>query len=204
MANKEKDINTNIKQAKKKGKIFLIIIILFIIAIGGFIVTTIIKKQNPSNLEQNHSNKGNLSNNGSEITNMNSTTPSEDFELTIVDNSEKIYLKDIPKQTYMLKDGVLLFEGTIIFKNKLCANLYTGITDIKSMKKTEPKLEEDVIGDKLVKDSLTRYIKETPKTELMSIETLSTGLTKAINKQFKNTFGYEVVKNILVTNYIIQ
>lgn len=183
------DINAEIKKNKKKMTIIIGMLMVGVFGIGGFVgykasITNSVKKAD----EQKELSQLAL----------------KDYPVGEVE-ATKIYTRDITKQTYVLKDGALLFEGTIVFHNKLCANLYNGITDRKEQLAVEPDSSvEDMFGDKLTKDALNRYLQTTNKITLKSTEVLAEGLKNAINEQFKNTFGHEVVKNILVTNHIVQ
>lgn len=194
MAKKEKsneiNVNEQIKKTKKKLTVLILIMITICVCVGSLIGYSLFQKNATAKLEEQKKIEA---------------RPLKDFP---IDESEKnkIYSRDIPKQTYMLKDGALLFEGTIIFHNKLCANLYSGVADRKSLEKNEPVFEKDtdVIGDKVMKDAINKYLQETDKSNLSTAYDLSDGLSKAINKQFKDIFGHEVVKNILISNHIIQ
>ena len=194
MAKKEKsneiNVNEQIKKTKKKLTVLILIIVTICVCVGSLIGYSLFQKNATAKLEEQKKIEA---------------RPLKDFP---IDESEKnkIYSRDIPKQTYMLKDGALLFEGTIIFHNKLCANLYSGVADRKSLEKNEPVFEKDtdVIGDKVMKDAINKYLQETDKSSLSTAYDLSDGLSKAINKQFKDIFGHEVVKNILISNHIIQ
>ena len=183
------DINAAIKKSKKKMTIIVGVLMIGVFGVGGFIgynvsIENSVKKAD----EQNELSKLAL----------------KDYPMDEAE-SAKIHTRDITKQTYVLKDGAILFEGTIVFHNKLCANLYNGITDRQEQLATEPDSSvEDMFGDKLAKDALNRYLQTTNKATLKSTEVLAEGLKHAINEQFKNTFGHEVVKNILVTNNIVQ
>lgn len=183
------DINAEIKKNKKKMTIIIGMLMVGVFGIGGFVgykasITNSVKKAD----EQKELSQLAL----------------KDYPVGEVE-ATKIYTRDITKQTYVLKDGALLFEGTIVFHNKLCANIYNGITDRKEQLAVEPDSSvEDMFGDKLTKDALNRYLQTTNKITLKSTEVLAEGLKNAINEQFKNTFGHEVVKNILVTNHIVQ
>jgi len=183
------DINAEIKKNKKKMTVIIGILMVGVFGIGGFVgykasITNSVKKAD----EQKELSQLAL----------------KDYPMDAVE-ATKIYTRDITKQTYVLKDGAILFEGTIVFHNKLCANLYNGITDRKEQLAVEPDSSvEDMFGDKLTKDALNRYLQTTNKITLKSTEVLAEGLKNAINEQFKNTFGHEVVKNILVTNHIVQ
>ncbi len=194
MAKKEKsneiNVNEQIKKTKKKLTVLILIIVTICVCVGSLMGYSLFQKNATAKLEEQKRIEA---------------RPLKNFP---VDESEKnkIYSRDIPKQTYMLKDGALLFEGTIIFHNKLCANLYSGVTDRKSLEKTEPVFEKDtdVIGDKIMKDAINKYLQETDKSNLSTAYDLSDGLSKAINKQFKDILGHEVVKNILISNHIVQ
>lgn len=183
------DINAAIKKNKKKMTMIIGVLMIGVFGIGGFVgykasIASSLKKFD----EQQELYAADL----------------KDYPVDAVE-AAKIYTRDITKQTYVLKDGAILFEGTIVFHNKLCANLYNGITDRKEQLATEPDSSvEDMFGDKLAKDALNRYLQNTNKATLKSTEALAEGLKNAINEQFKNTFDYEVVKNILVTNHIVQ
>lgn len=192
MAKKENsnaDINEQIKKQKKKMITIMIGVVGVIVAVGGFFGLKLMNesKEAKAVLEK-------------EL---------EAIELKDypVDESEKfkIYTRDISKQTYVLKNGAILFEGTIVFHNKLCANLYSGIIDRSEQNSTEPSLDgEAMFGDKLVKDTLNRYFQGTDKNNLRSSEEIAEGIKEAVNEQFKETFGQEVVGKILVTSHIVQ
>lgn len=194
MAEKEKinentDLNTEIKKAKKK--IILImgtILVVVVCAVSFFGFKAISEtKAEKAKIQQEL--------NGMAL---------KDYP---VDESEehKIYARDLAKQTYVLKDGAILFEGTLIFHNKLCANLYNGITDRKEQSETEPDMTlENAFGEKLAKDALNKYLQESNKAELTSTVSIAEGVKDAINKQFEDTFGHEVVKQVLVTSHIVQ
>ena len=188
-ANENADISAEIKKKKKKMTIVIGLLMVVVLGVGGFIgYKASISAGEKKAEEQKELDALDL----------------KDYPLDEVETS-KIYTKDIAKQTYVLKDGAILFEGTIVFHNKLCANLYNGITDRKEQLSTEPDTsQENVFGDKLAKDALNRFLQNTDKTTLSSAEKVSEGLKNAINEQFKNTFGHEVVKQILVTNHIVQ
>ena len=183
------DINKQIKQQKKKIMTAVMSVICIIIAIGGFLGFKLISDSNATKAQ------------------LEKELESVELKDYPLDESEKakIYTRDITKQTYILKNGAILFEGTIVFHNKLCANLYNGILDRKEQLSTEPDLTaDDMFGDKLVKDILNRYLQSTDKNNLNSAEKISEGIKDAINKEFKENFGQEVVKNILVTSHIVQ
>lgn len=183
------DINAKIKQEKKKMMTMIAIICVVVLGVGGFFGYKVMSSSNAKKAEEQKE------------------LEALDLKDYPVDEKEssKIYTRDIKKQTYVLKNGAILFEGTIVFHNKLCANLYNGISDRKEQASTEPDLAaEDMFGDKLMKDALNRYLQSTDKNELSSAEKLAEGLKDAINKQFVDTFGHEIVKNILVTNHIVQ
>lgn len=187
--NNNQDINEAIKKQKKKMMTIGIVVILVLAAVGGFFGLQLMNqsKEAKAALEKE--------------------LESVELKDYPVDESEKakIYTRDITKQTYILKNGAILFEGTIIFHNKLCANLYNGIVDRKEQAATEPALTGDTMfGDKLVKDSLNRYFQGTDKNTLRSTEKIAGGVKDAINKEFKETFGQEVVAKILVTSHIVQ
>lgn len=183
------DINEQIKKQKKKMMTVMLIVISVLVAVGGFFGLKLMNasKEAKAALEKELE-----------------SVQLKDYPLE--DGEEfKIYTRDLTKQTYVLKNGAILFEGTIVFHNKLCANLYSGIMDRNEQVSTEPALTEDsLFGDKLSKDTLNRYFQSTDKNSLRSTEEISKGIKDAINKQFKETFGHEVVKNILVTSHIVQ
>lgn len=183
------DINAEIKKKKKKMTVIIGLLMVVVLGVGGFVgYNASISASEKKAEEQKELDALAL----------------KDYPIDEAEAS-KIYTRDITKQTYVLKDGAILFEGTIVFYNKLCANLYNGITDRKEQLSTEPdSSQENVFGDKLTKDALNRYLQDTSKSLLNSTEKLSEGLKRAINEQFKNTFGHEVVKQILVTNHIVQ
>lgn len=183
------DINAEIKKKKKKMTVIIGLLMVVVLGVGGFVgYNASISASEKKAEEQKELDALAL----------------KDYPIDEAEAS-KIYTRDITKQTYVLKDGAILFEGTIVFYNKLCANLYNGITDRKEQLSTEPdSSQENVFGDKLTKDALNRYLQDTSKSLLNSTEKLSEGLKSAINEQFKNTFGHEVVKQILVTNHIVQ
>lgn len=183
------DINAEIKKKKKKMTVIIGLLMVVVLGVGGFIGYNASISANEKKAEEQK-----------EL----DALALKDYPIDEAEAS-KIYTRDITKQTYVLKDGAILFEGTIVFYNKLCANLYNGITDRKEQLSTEPdSSQENVFGDKLTKDALNRYLQDTSKSLLNSTEKLSEGLKSAINEQFKNTFGHEVVKQILVTNHIVQ
>lgn len=183
------DINAEIKKSKKKMLLIFVVVTIIALVIGGFFG---IKFFSASSADKAAVQK--------ELESLDL----KDYPVGEAD-SKKIYSRDIAKQTYILKNGAILFEGTLVFHNKLTANLYNGITDRKEQLSTEPDMSaESIFGDKLAKDALNRYLQETNKLDLSSTQKVSEGLKNAINKQFKDTFGHEVVKNILVTSHIIQ
>lgn len=183
------DIDAQVKKVKKKMMTTMLIIVVLIVAVGGFFGYRAISATNATKAELEKELE---------------TIELKDYPIDEKETS-KIYSRDIEKQTYVLKNGAILFEGTIVFHNKLCANLYNGITDRKEQSSTEPDLTvEDMFGDKLMKDALNRYLQKTDKAELSSAEKLADGVKDAINKQFKDIYGHEIVKNILVTNHIVQ
>lgn len=183
------DINAAIKKSKKKMTIIIGVLMVGVFGIGGFVGYNV----SIANSVQKADEQKELS-----------QLALKDYPIDEVE-ATKIHTRDITKQTYVLKDGAILFEGTIVFHNKLCANLYNGITDRKEQLATEPDSSiENMFGDKLTKDALNRYLQTANKSTLKSTEVLAEGLKNAINAQFKNTFGHEVVKNILVTNHIVQ
>ena len=187
--NENTDINTEIKKAKKKVFIIMGTLLIVVIGVAGFFGYKAISSSN------------------AEKAKIQKELEAMDLKDYPVDASEenKIYSRDLAKQTYVLKDGAILFEGTLIFHNKLCANLYNGITDRKEQAETEPDLTlEGVFGEKLAKDALNKYLQEHSKSELSSSAAISEGIKEAINEEFKNTFGHEVIKQVLVTNHIVQ
>lgn len=188
-ANENADINAEIKKKKKKMTMIIALLMVVVLGVGGFVGY----KMSISASEKKAEEQKELD-----------ALDLKDYPIDEAESS-KIYTKDIAKQTYVLKNGAILFEGTIVFHNKLCANLYNGITDRKEQLSTEPDTsQENVFGDKLTKDALNRFLQNTDKVSLSSAEKVSEGLKNAINEQFKNTFGHEVVKQILVTNHIVQ
>lgn len=188
-ANENADINAEIKKKKKKMTMIIALLMVVVLGVGGFVGY----KMSISASEKKAEEQKELD-----------ALDLKDYPVDEAESS-KIYTKDIAKQTYVLKNGAILFEGTIVFHNKLCANLYNGITDRKEQLSTEPDTsQENVFGDKLTKDALNRFLQNTDKVSLSSAEKVSEGLKNAINEQFKNTFGHEVVKQILVTNHIVQ
>lgn len=187
-ANKS-DINAVIKKEKKKMMAIVGVVIAIVVGVGGFFGFKVISanKEKEAILQK-------------EL---------ETIELKKypVDDSEKmkIYSRDITKQTYVLKNGAIMFEATIVFHNKLCANLYNSVTNRDEQVSTEPDLTQDsVFGDKLTKDALNRLFQSLDKKTLSSSEEVSELVKNAINKQFKDTFGEEIVKQILVTSHIVQ
>ena len=185
--NKENNvtINNQINKNKNKMGLLTVVILIIVISIGGFFGYK--QKLKMDELKK---------------------------ELIVLDLKEypidekeasNIYSRDIAKQAYLLKNGAISFEGTMVFYNKLCANLYSGLTGREDQLKTEPDLTADsLFGDKLSKDALNRYLQTATKSELVSTEKLAEGAKKAINEQFKATFGYEIVKDILVTYHVVQ
>lgn len=187
-ANKS-DINAVIKKEKKKMMAIVGVVIAIVVGVGGFFGFKVISanKEKEAILQK-------------EL---------ETIELKKypVDDSEKmkIYSRDITKQTYVLKNGAIMFEATIVFHNKLCANLYNSVTNRDEQVSTEPDLTQDsVFGDKLTKDALNRLFQSLDKKTLSSSEEVAELVKNAINKQFKDTFGEEIVKQILVTSHIVQ
>lgn len=187
--NSNVDINEQIKKQKKKMMMTLIAVVAVLVSVGGFFGFKLMQdsKEAKAALEKELE-----------------SVELKDYPVDDVEKN-KIYTRDITKQTYILKNGAILFEGTIIFHNKLCANLYSGVVDRNEQNSTEPALDVEVMfGDKLVKDSLNRYFQETDKNSLRSTEAIADGIKNAINKEFKETFGQEVVNKILVTSHIVQ
>lgn len=185
----EADINTVIKKEKKKMMMIFGVIIAIAVGVGGFFV-----------YKMNSEAKAKEALLQKEL----DAVALKDYP---VEETEKlkIYSRDITKQTYILKDGAILFEGTIVFYNKLCANLYNGITDRDEELSTEPDMTQDsVFGDKLTKDALNRLFQSTDKKTLSSTDKVAELVKEAINKQFKDTFGSDIVKQVLVTNHIVQ
>ena len=186
--NENLNINDQIKQTKKKMIGIFAVVLVIVIGAGGLLGY---KMLGTSKAEKEKIEK----------------------ELEVVaikdypeDKKDKtIYSRDIVKQAYVLKDGIMSFEGTIVFYNKLAANLYSGVLDRETQMSATPDIGlENVFGDKIAKDAINRYLQTMRKSEISSTEIASEGIKDAINKQFKDSYGQEIVKQILVTTHITQ
>lgn len=115
------------------------------------------------------------------------------------------YRRDLPSHTYMISNGGIRLEASLIFYNKECANLYNDITDKKAQSKTEPTFgDADSLGDKIVKNKITLVLQSESKANLKSTEYLSNKLLETINESFVEKYGEELVKEVLITGHVVQ
>lgn len=182
------DVNAQIKTKNKKTMIIIGIVALLCIGGGGFVGYTMFQSKAAEKAIEK-----------AEI----AAKPLKDRD---VQDDSTIYTRDVDKQTYMLKNGAVQFSASLVFYNKYCANLYTGITDTKEVETANPDLSvaDEYIGDKLMKNAVTKYIELNDKATLSSATALSEGLTKAINKEFKETFGHEILKDVWIKSHVVQ
>lgn len=185
--NSEKNVSDEIRNMKKKMTlvIILMLLVLIITGVGVFFLTS----SNKSN--------GDESQTASIETTQIKDLKSETEHIT--------YTRDIAKQTYMIPNGAILFEATMIFYNKECANLYNDITDLKAQQSTTPEFtDKSTLGDKITKSAITLVLQSESKDKLKSTSYLSETIKKAVNDAFIDKYGQEIIKEVLITNHVVQ
>ena len=183
----EKNVSDEIKKMKKKMSLVIVLMLVLVIitGVGIFFLTS----NNNSNGEETE-------------TVIIETTQLKD----LTSETEHVtYTRDIAKQTYMIPNGAILFEATMIFYNKECANLYNDITDLKAQQSTTPEFtDENTLGDKITKSAITLVLQSESKDKLKSTSYLSETIKKAVNDAFIEKYNQEIIKEVLITNHVVQ